>query len=68
LYEPFDHLQDPDPATRRVLAKVIAATSGAALPVYITVNNKAEGSAPLSVLELARAVLDASPIAAPSVD
>ncbi|MFC5499900.1 DUF72 domain-containing protein [Caenimonas terrae] len=56
LYEPFDRLQDPDPATRKTLARVIAATTGAALPVYITVNNKAEGSAPLSVLELARAV------------
>ena len=60
LYEPFDRLQDPDPATRRTLAKVIAATTGAALPVYITVNNKAEGSAPMSVLELARAVGDAA--------
>jgi uncharacterized protein YecE (DUF72 family) len=53
LYEPFDRLQDPEPATRRTLAKVIAATAGAALPVYVTINNKAEGSAPLSVLELA---------------
>lgn len=55
-YEPFDRLQDPDPATRRTLAKVIAATAGAALPVYVAVNNKAEGSAPLSVVELAREV------------
>ena len=59
-YEPFDRLQDPDPATRGTLAKVIAATLGAALPVYITINNKAEGSAPLSVIELARVVGDAS--------
>ena len=58
LYHPFDRLQDPDPATRRTLAKVIAATTGAALPVYITVNNKAEGSAPVSVWELAQAVVD----------
>jgi uncharacterized protein YecE (DUF72 family) len=56
LYEPFDRLQDPDPATRAALAKVIAATTGAGLPVYVTVNNKAEGSAPLSVVELGRAV------------
>jgi uncharacterized protein YecE (DUF72 family) len=67
LYEPFDRLQDPDPATRKVLAKIIAATSGAALPVYVTVNNKAEGSAPLSVLELARELRRAGP-ATPSVD
>ena len=56
MYEPFDRLQDPDPATRRSLVKLIAATTRAALPVYITVNNKAEGSAPLSVMALAMAV------------
>lgn len=60
LYHPFDRLQDPDPATRRTLAKVIAVTAAARLPVYITINNKAEGSAPLSVGELAKAVADAS--------
>ena len=32
------------------------ATAG--LPAIVTINNKAEGSAPLSVLELARAVAD----------
>ena len=56
LYYPFDRLQDPDPATRRTLAKVIAATAAAALPVYITINNKAEGSAPLSVRALPREI------------
>lgn len=55
-YEPFDKLVDPDPATRSVLAKVAAATAAAGLPAIITINNKAEGSAPLSVLELARAI------------
>lgn len=58
-YAPFDRLQDPDPVTRATLSKVIAATIGAALPVYITINNKAEGSAPLSVFELARSVVQA---------
>lgn len=56
LYDPFDRLQDPDPVTRAALARVIAATTGAGLPVYVTVNNKAERSAPLSVIELAKAV------------
>lgn len=66
LYEPFDRLQDPDPATRRTLAKVIAATAGAALPVYVTINNKAEGSAPLSVVELANEIACVSPLPASS--
>jgi uncharacterized protein YecE (DUF72 family) len=55
-YEPFNRLVDPDPATRAVLAKVAAATAAAGLPAIITINNKAEGSAPLSVLELGRAI------------
>jgi uncharacterized protein YecE (DUF72 family) len=56
LYEPFDKLVDPDPETRETLARVMAATAAAGLHVYVTINNKAEGSAPLSVGELARAV------------
>ncbi|QTD47168.1 DUF72 domain-containing protein [Ottowia testudinis] len=55
-YEPFDRLVDPDLETRQHLARVIAGTTGAGQRAYVTINNKAEGSAPLSVLELARAV------------
>lgn len=57
LFEPFDTLQAPDPATRAALAKVIAGTVNAGHPAFITINNKAEGSAPLSVLALARELL-----------
>ncbi len=55
-FEPFDRLVAPDPSTRTALARLIAATAGAEQPVYVTINNKAEGSAPLSVFELAAAV------------
>jgi uncharacterized protein YecE (DUF72 family) len=54
LYEPFDQLVDPDPATRAVLARVARATSAAGHAVYITINNKAEGSAPRTVEAMAR--------------
>ncbi len=64
LYEPFDKLVDPDPVARGVLAKVMAATAAAGHNVYVTVNNKAEGSAPLSVLALAGAVSGSAPGAA----
>jgi uncharacterized protein YecE (DUF72 family) len=57
LYEPFDRLVDPDPGSRDVLARVIVATAAAGFHSYVTINNKAEGSAPLSVRELAKAVL-----------
>lgn len=56
LFEPFDRLAAPDPATRTALARLIAATTGAGQPAYVTINNKAEGSAPLSIFELAGAV------------
>ncbi|TXC66143.1 DUF72 domain-containing protein [Piscinibacter aquaticus] len=55
-YEPFDRLVDPDPGTREVLARVAAATSAAGQPVYVTINNKAEGSAPCSVIALAEEI------------
>nr|WP_238944726.1 DUF72 domain-containing protein [Allofranklinella schreckenbergeri] len=55
-YAPFDRLQDPDPETRAHLARVITGTCGMGQNAYVTINNKAEGSAPLSVLELARLV------------
>ena len=52
-FAPFDKLLAPDPTTRTALAKLIAATVRANQPVFVTVNNKAEGSAPLSVRALA---------------
>ncbi len=59
-WAPFDRLQAPDEPTRHTLAKVAAATLAAGHRVFVTVNNKAEGSAPLSVLALARAIDDAA--------
>ena len=63
-FEPFDVLAAPDPATRQALARLIAVTVAAGQPVFTTINNKAEGSAPLSVFALAEAVsarMSASP-------
>ncbi len=55
-YEPFDKLVDEDPDTRHALADLAARYVLAGQPVLITINNKAEGSAPLSCIELARAI------------
>jgi uncharacterized protein YecE (DUF72 family) len=52
-YEPFDRLVDEDPETRRILARMAQAAFKAGRKVWITANNKAEGSAPLSLLKLA---------------
>lgn len=58
-YEPFNRLVDQDPATRASLAELAARYALAGQPVVIAVNNKAEGSAPLSCVELAREIIEA---------
>jgi uncharacterized protein YecE (DUF72 family) len=58
-YEPFDKLVDEDPETRHILARMAAAAFKAGRKVWITANNKAEGSAPLSVLKLAEEIAQA---------
>jgi uncharacterized protein YecE (DUF72 family) len=55
-YEPFDKLVDEDSETRRILARMAAAAFKAGRRVWITANNKAEGSAPLSLLKLAEEI------------
>jgi hypothetical protein len=47
---------DPDLATRGALAHLLHVAIRSSQPAYVIVNNKAEGSAPLSCVELARAV------------
>jgi len=56
LYAPFDKLVDEDPATCASLARLIAGSLRGGQPAYVIVNNKAEGSAPLSIRKLAKAV------------
>jgi hypothetical protein len=55
-YSPYDKIVDPDLETRAKLAQVIVGTVRAGKNVYVTLSNKAEGSAPLSVIELAKAI------------
>ncbi len=55
-YGEFSEMLDPDPETRAALARVIRGTVGAGQDAFVTISNKAEGSAPLSVRALAQAV------------
>jgi uncharacterized protein YecE (DUF72 family) len=57
-YEPFDRLVDEDSETRLVLARMAADAFKAGQKVWITANNKAEGSAPLSLLKLAQEIAE----------
>ena len=56
-YTPFDRLLDPDIPTRGTLAHLIHVAIKSDQPSYIIANNKAEGSAPLTLIELAKAVV-----------
>ena len=56
-YLPYNRLVDEDLETRATLARVINATVQAGFPAYVTVSNKAEGCAPLSVVELAKEIV-----------
>ena len=55
-YAPFDRMSEPDPTSRRELADAVAAALSEQRPVFVIANNKAEGSAPLTLIELARQV------------
>ena len=56
-YEPFNQLVDEDLPTRAALADLIGKVLGAGEKVYLTANNKAEGSAPLTLMKLLQALL-----------
>ncbi len=52
-YAPFDRIVEPDPELRRDVGELALATGN---PTYVLVNNKAEGSSPLTIRALADAV------------
>ena len=55
-YFPFNRLMEEDLPSRTALARLARTASMADRDVFITVNNKAEGSAPLSVRRLAEQI------------
>lgn len=57
LYGEFNAMLDPDAETRNELARIIRGTASAGHQAFVTISNKAEGSAPLSVRALARAIV-----------
>jgi uncharacterized protein YecE (DUF72 family) len=53
---PFDALKDPDPEMRAQTVDLVRAAVAAGKRVWVIVNNKAEGSSPLTVRALAEAL------------
>jgi len=56
LYAPFDQMAAPDPESRASISALVARAVRAGREGLVVVNNKAEGSSPLSIVELARAI------------
>ncbi|HWY72745.1 MAG TPA: DUF72 domain-containing protein [Burkholderiaceae bacterium] len=57
-YAPFNRLLDADLVTRGTLVHLIRVAIRSGQNAFVIVNNKAEGCAPLSCVELARALAD----------
>ena len=53
-FAPYDRIQDPSPALRQDLLRLIETAVRTRIPAYLLVNNRAEGSAPLTVAEVLR--------------
>jgi uncharacterized protein YecE (DUF72 family) len=57
-YAPFDKLVDEDPGTRMAIARLCRECAESGGEAWVIANNKAEGSAPLTLERLARAIVD----------
>lgn len=56
-YAPFNRLAAPDPTNRKAVADLAREALAAGRSFLCTINNNAEGSAPLSAVELAREIV-----------
>ena len=59
-FSPYDRIQDPSPALRGDLLRLIATAVHTRIPAYLLVNNRAEGSAPLTIAEVLRMLPEAA--------
>jgi uncharacterized protein YecE (DUF72 family) len=57
-FSPFDRLVAPDPALRQEVASIVRRSTAGHRHCYVLVNNKAEGSAPLTIEALARIIAE----------
>ena len=53
-FAPYDRIQDPFPPLRHDLVRLIEIAVRTRIPAYLLVNNRAEGSSPLTIAEVAR--------------
>jgi uncharacterized protein YecE (DUF72 family) len=53
-FAPYDRIRDPSPALRADLVRLIETAVRTRIPAYLLVNNRAEGSSPLTIAEVLR--------------
>lgn len=53
-FSPYDQVLDPDPGVRLDLVRLAELALAASVPAYILVNNRLEGSAPITILAVAQ--------------
>jgi uncharacterized protein YecE (DUF72 family) len=53
-FAPYDRIREAHPPLRRDLARLARTAAGLRIPAYLLVNNRAEGSAPLTIAAVAR--------------
>ncbi|AUX43048.1 hypothetical protein SOCE26_044880 [Sorangium cellulosum] len=58
-FHPFDKVVEPDPAMREDVARIVCEAAALGVESFVLVNNKAEGSAPLTVRAIAEQVAEA---------
>jgi len=60
-FQPYDRIQDRNPALRADLVRLVETALKARIPAYVLVNNRAEGSAPLTIAAVTRILSEKRP-------
>jgi uncharacterized protein YecE (DUF72 family) len=53
VFAPYDRIREPNPKLRRDLVRLVDTAVKTRIPAYLLVNNRAEGSAPLTIAAVA---------------
>lgn len=60
-FAPYDRIREPNPKLRRDLVRLVEVAVKTRIPAYLLVNNRAEGSAPLTIAAVAEMLVDREP-------
>jgi uncharacterized protein YecE (DUF72 family) len=58
VFAPYDRIREPNPKLRRDLVRLVGTAVQTRVPAYLLVNNRAEGSAPLTIAAVAEMLAD----------